>query len=202
MVSTVFVNGVTLTDEDWANDLNRLHYTIFGDPANIAAVRTSLYALPIDISGASAGQIVFPATQNASSNANTLDDYVEADVTLTLTGCTTAPTYVGKLVKIGKAITLSFPGTSSVTATSNAGTKTLTGVAAAYRPTGTITFGLQAGGDNGTPVIVYMQLDSSGVISLGNLGTGATGIGAAGVGGWTNSGTFTFTLPSMAWTIG
>ena len=32
----------------------------------------------IDASGASAGQIKFPATQNASSNANTLDDYQDA----------------------------------------------------------------------------------------------------------------------------
>lgn len=31
----------------------------------------------LDISGAAAGQIKFPATQNASSNANTLDDYEE-----------------------------------------------------------------------------------------------------------------------------
>src|ERR1035437_4739505 len=30
-----------------------------------------------DISGASAGQIKFPATQNASADANTLDDYQE-----------------------------------------------------------------------------------------------------------------------------
>src|ERR1035437_8312340 len=30
-----------------------------------------------DISGASAGQIKFPATQNPSSDANTLDDYRE-----------------------------------------------------------------------------------------------------------------------------
>lgn len=42
MSSTVFVNGVTLSDEDWFNDLNRLHYTIFSDPADIAAVRTAL----------------------------------------------------------------------------------------------------------------------------------------------------------------
>lgn len=33
MASTTFVNGATLTDEDWFNDLNRLHYTILGDPA-------------------------------------------------------------------------------------------------------------------------------------------------------------------------
>ncbi len=39
---TTFTNGVTLTDADWFNDLNRLNYTIFGDPANAAAVRTAL----------------------------------------------------------------------------------------------------------------------------------------------------------------
>lgn len=42
MASTTFVNGVTLSDADWFNDVNRLHYTIFGDPADAAAARTSL----------------------------------------------------------------------------------------------------------------------------------------------------------------
>ncbi len=37
MTDTVFVNGTTLTDSDWFNDVNRLHYTIFGDPATGAA---------------------------------------------------------------------------------------------------------------------------------------------------------------------
>lgn len=31
------MNGVTLTDSDWFNDVNRLHYTIFNDPATGAA---------------------------------------------------------------------------------------------------------------------------------------------------------------------
>lgn len=43
MVSTVFVNGVTLSDEDWFNDLNRLHYTILGDPATLAAFKTTTF---------------------------------------------------------------------------------------------------------------------------------------------------------------
>ena len=42
MSDTVFVNGVTLSDADWFNDVDRLHYTIFGDPTDIAAVRTAL----------------------------------------------------------------------------------------------------------------------------------------------------------------
>jgi hypothetical protein len=39
----------------------------------------------LDISAASAGQIKFPATQNASANANTLDDYEEGTWTPTIT---------------------------------------------------------------------------------------------------------------------
>ena len=46
MASTVFVNGVTLSDEDFFNDINRLHYTIFSDPADVAAVKATLHASP------------------------------------------------------------------------------------------------------------------------------------------------------------
>lgn len=42
MADTTFVNGTTLSDADWFNDVNRLHYTIFGDPANLAAVKSLL----------------------------------------------------------------------------------------------------------------------------------------------------------------
>ena len=51
MADTVFVNTVTLSDEDWFNDLNRLHYTIFSDPANLAAVKATLHAAPGAIGG-------------------------------------------------------------------------------------------------------------------------------------------------------
>lgn len=44
MSSTTFTNNVTLTDADWFNDVNRLHYTILGDPADVAAARTALSA--------------------------------------------------------------------------------------------------------------------------------------------------------------
>lgn len=36
MSDTIFTNNVTLTDADWFNDVNRLHYTIFGDPGNVS----------------------------------------------------------------------------------------------------------------------------------------------------------------------
>lgn len=35
MSSTVFVNGVTLSDDDWFNDVNRLHYTLLQDPTAV-----------------------------------------------------------------------------------------------------------------------------------------------------------------------
>ena len=54
--------------------------------------------------------ISFPATQSASSDANTLDDYEEGTWTATLTGTTTAPntpvTTTAKYTKIGNQVTL------------------------------------------------------------------------------------------------
>ena len=54
--------------------------------------------------------ITFPATQSASSDANTLDDYEEGTWTAVLTGGTTAPTATvqvnGTYVKIGRFVTL------------------------------------------------------------------------------------------------
>lgn len=42
MSDTTFVDGVTLTDDDWFNDINRLHYTILNDPADAAAISNAL----------------------------------------------------------------------------------------------------------------------------------------------------------------
>jgi len=62
----------------------------------------------VDISAAGAGQIQFPATQNASANANTLDDYEEGTFTPTITagggGSPTGGTYTGFYTKIGRTV--------------------------------------------------------------------------------------------------
>ena len=50
-MDTTFVNGSTLSDADWFNDLNRLHYTILADPADVAAVKATLHAAPGAIGG-------------------------------------------------------------------------------------------------------------------------------------------------------
>jgi hypothetical protein len=63
----------------------------------------------VDISAAGAGQIKFPATQNASANANTLDDYEEGTFTPSLTfgGGSTGLTYSiqqGGYIKVGQLV--------------------------------------------------------------------------------------------------
>lgn len=192
MADTTYTSGVTVITSDTMNDLNRLHYTILGDPADIAAVRTAIGALvsggalgtpssgvltnctgtasgltagtanavavggitglgtgvstflatpssanlrsaltdetgsgaavfataptiaspvltgTVDLSSASSGQVKFPATQNASSDVNTLDDYEEGTWTPVLysssgSGITFGAQW-GQYVKIGRLV--------------------------------------------------------------------------------------------------
>lgn len=58
----------------------------------------------LDISGTSAGQIKFPASQNASANANTLDDYEEGTFTPTLGGTASYSSRTGTYTKIGRLV--------------------------------------------------------------------------------------------------
>lgn len=58
----------------------------------------------VDISGASAGQVKFPATQNASSDANTLDDYEEGTWTPSVGGTASYTTQTGRYTKIGRLV--------------------------------------------------------------------------------------------------
>jgi len=82
-----------------------------GSGLTISSTGTATFDGLIDISGASAGQIKFPATQNASANANTLDDYEEGTFTpvFSFAGGTTgmATNCSGTYVKIGKVVTAS-----------------------------------------------------------------------------------------------
>ena len=82
----------------------------------------------LDISGASGGQVKFPASRNASSNANTLDDYEEGTFTPTVKfgGASTGITYslqsgiytkIGRLVVCEWRVALSSKGSSTGSAT-------------------------------------------------------------------------------------
>jgi hypothetical protein len=61
--------------------------------------------------------ITFPATQQASSNANTLDDYEEGTFTATITGMGSATNnnVTARYIKIGRVVTLYFPYTAYTT---------------------------------------------------------------------------------------
>ena len=67
------------------------------------------------------GQIVFPATQNTSSNANTLDDYEEGTFSISYSGGGSSPTIVSQsnsYVKVGKMVTVSISAQINLGSTS------------------------------------------------------------------------------------
>lgn len=64
---------------------------------------TALQAL-LDISNAAAGQVKFPAAQNASADANTLDDYEEGTWTPSIGGTATYTAQAGTYTKIGRLV--------------------------------------------------------------------------------------------------
>jgi hypothetical protein len=92
---------------------------------------TPAFASTIGVGGATAAAsgagITFPATQSASSDANTLDDYEEGTWTPTISGFLTNPTLtystrVGTYTKIGRVVTITCsvqPGSVSVAGTGN-----------------------------------------------------------------------------------
>lgn len=82
----------------------------------LSAFIAQLYA------GTTSGQIVFPATQNPSSNANTLDDYEEGTFTPTdASGAgLTLTTPTGRYIKVGKVVhftaAVTYPATADASA--------------------------------------------------------------------------------------
>lgn len=103
----------------------------------------------LDLSTSTAGQIKFPATQNASADANTLDDYEEGTWTpgISFGGGTTGITYttrVGYYTKIGNRVyctcdvTLSNKGSST-------GTSRITGLPYTSNSTGSSYGAVSAG---------------------------------------------------------
>jgi hypothetical protein len=96
---------------DTANNASMLQ---FRNNAGAAAGNISLSSAgATTMSLSSVAGISFPASQNASSDANTLDDYEEGTFTPTLTGSSSNPSYTastasGKYTKIGRIVHFNF----------------------------------------------------------------------------------------------
>jgi hypothetical protein len=106
--------------------------------------------------------VAFPATQSASSNANTLDDYEEGTWTGTLKGSvsdpTTPVTATGIYTKVGKLVTITI-AYSNVNTTGASGDVTITGLPFAGAATG-------AGS-----VITFDMFTTSTTLACWNVGT-------------------------------
>jgi hypothetical protein len=73
--------------------------------ANVATINAFGIGLGTGVPASGIG-ITFPATQSASSNANTLDDYEEGTWTPTITGVSTYTAQNAVYTKIGKFVTV------------------------------------------------------------------------------------------------
>jgi hypothetical protein len=105
--------------------------------SGIALVTQPQFTNTIGVGSAAAASgagVSFPATQSASSDANTLDDYEEGAWTPT---CSNGSTYTGVYTKIGRIVHLFFNSTSGGVIV--AGSTTLTGIP--FSPSGTIGSG-------------------------------------------------------------
>lgn len=100
------------------------------NPATPGAIGgTTAAAMTCTTLNTTSGQIQFPATQNASANANTLDDYEEGTFTPAFTGLTVVngtggATYAGTYTKTGRKVSWSatITVTGTCTTASTAGT--------------------------------------------------------------------------------
>jgi hypothetical protein len=99
-----------------AGELALFNATDTVTPMVVSATGTVQHLSTISVGNAtpsaSGAGITFPATQSASTNANTLDDYEEGNATLTLDASTTSPTtpitFSAFYTKIGKQVVIEF----------------------------------------------------------------------------------------------
>jgi hypothetical protein len=150
----------------------------------VSGTGTSSVAGLFDISAATAGQIKFPASQNASANANTLDDYEEGTWTPVIegsgtTGAGTYSTQTGRYTKIGNTVYIY--GDLAWSAHTGAGNINLSGLpfapaASSAHPIFVLADGLTITGVpvlniNGTSTTMYLTALQNGATSLVALDT-------------------------------
>lgn len=91
MADTTYVDNTTPITADTMNDLNRLHYTILGDPATLAALKTTLNCIQLGTAQASTSGTSIDFTSIPSGTKR---------ITINFTGVSTTGTDV-YLIQIG-----------------------------------------------------------------------------------------------------
>ncbi len=125
------VTGTTITGTD-ATDATSSTAAAMKTAGGLAVAKKLFVGTLLDLSTSTAGQIKFPATQNASSDANTLDDYEEGTWTpgIAFGGAAVGVTYSsqsGVYTKIGRVV--NFSGSIILTSNgSSTGSATVTGL--------------------------------------------------------------------------
>lgn len=110
------------------------------------------------------GQIRFPATQNPSSNANTLDDYEEGTWTPSVGGTATYTQQAGRYTKIGNKVFVECHLIINVIGTGS--TSIITG----------LPFAANASAPNGTCHVSYFSLSMSIIYVTGDVDAGGSQI--------------------------
>jgi hypothetical protein len=101
---------------------------------------SNIYGSTLNLSG---GQIAFPATQNASADANTLDDYEEGSWTPNVGGNATYGGQFGTYVKVGRLVNVNFDISVSTLGTGSASLLSgfpFTSTGAGFPATGCISY--------------------------------------------------------------
>ena len=115
------VMGVNTGNNTSTGDIFQLGYTASAGaaPTSILQWSSAAKCIGLNTNPATSGTgITFPATQSASSDANTLDDYEEGTYTATSDAASniTSVTFTSaRYVKIGRLVTVWIQGTASIT---------------------------------------------------------------------------------------
>jgi hypothetical protein len=126
---------------------------------------------------ATAGQIAFPATQSASADANTLDDYEEGTWVPSLGGNTTYAVQTGTYTKVGRLVVVR--GQIEVTTLGTGSTGTITGLpftTAAFAFSGSVGF-YQGAASSFASVGVYAAASGTSVLVTAVAAGGAASMG-------------------------
>lgn len=181
--SPTFTGTVGGVNSNWTGTLGAGGLVTFSGATSSVAAAAGTFSIR-------GGQLGFPATQVPSTDPNTLDDYKEATFTGTLTGATTAPTTTIAVTKVGNQVTLDC--LAGVSATSNATTKTITGMPAAYFPTTAKQFPVRLSDNGGASVFGLIMVGTNGVLDFRISPDGAI---------WTASGTASISTWCIIYTL-